>query len=39
MQRLELEAVSGAKGTSGMERSATAMKKVVVDERDLILAR
>ena len=39
IQRLELETVSGAKGTAGMERSATAMKKVVVDERDLILAR
>lgn len=39
MQRLELEGVSGAKGAAGMERSATALKKVVVDERDLILAR
>ncbi|GAB4816787.1 hypothetical protein N2152v2_003833 [Parachlorella kessleri] len=39
IQRLELETVSGAKGTAGLERSAMAMKKVIVDERDLILAR
>lgn len=39
MQRLELESVSGAKGAAGMDRSAAAMRKVVVEERDLILAR
>lgn len=39
MQRLELESVAGAKGAAGMDRSMAAMKKVVVDERDLILAR
>ncbi|KAI7842179.1 hypothetical protein COHA_004200 [Chlorella ohadii] len=39
MQRLEREQVAGAKGAAGMERSNTAMQKVIVDERDLILAR
>lgn len=39
MQRLEQEQVAGAKGAAGMERSNTAMQKVIVDERDLILAR
>ncbi|EFN57831.1 hypothetical protein CHLNCDRAFT_143259 [Chlorella variabilis] len=39
MQRLEEEQVAGAKGVAGMERSNTAMRKVIVDERDLILAR
>ncbi|KAI3438880.1 hypothetical protein D9Q98_001295 [Chlorella vulgaris] len=39
MQRLEQEQVAGAKGAAGMELSNTAMRKVLVDERDLILAR
>lgn len=39
LQRLEREQVAGAKGAAGMERSNAAIQKVVVDERDLILAR
>ena len=39
MQRLEQEGVAGAKGAAGMERSSAAMRKVIVDERDQILAR
>lgn len=39
LQRLEREQVAGAKEAAGMERSNAAIQKVVVDERDLILAR
>ena len=39
MVRLEEEQVAGAKGVAGMERSNVAMRKVIVDERDVILAR
>ena len=39
MQRLEQEQTAGAKGVAGMERSNAAMRQVIVEERDLILAR
>lgn len=39
MQRLEQEQAAGAKGAAGMECSNAAMQKVIVQERDIILAR
>ena len=38
-QEIEVETVAGAKGAIGARRSGLAMRKVIVDERDLILAR
>ena len=39
IKELELESITGAKGALGSQRSGMAMRKVVLDERDWILAR
>jgi hypothetical protein len=39
MQRLEAEPLSAGKAHAGVDPSGAAMQKVIVDERDLILAR
>lgn len=38
-QEIELESISGAKSAIGARRSGVALRKVLVDERDVILAR
>jgi hypothetical protein len=39
IKEFELESISGAKGALGSQRNGMAMRKVVLDERDWILAR
>jgi pheromone shutdown protein TraB len=39
VQRLEAEGVAGAGGSVGAQTSAAAMRRVIVEERDVILAR
>ena len=38
-KELEIESVTGAKGALGVQRKGEAMRKVIIDERDWILAR
>ena len=39
MKELEVESIGGAKGALGAQRSGAALRKVILDERDWILAR